>query len=517
MAAKRQNPVWTCRFIVICLSCKGKVGRSASRSPAPFPVSKENMKNRTYDFLVLGGGSAGYAAARTAHDLGLSTAVVDGAAELGGLCILRGCMPSKTLIESSNRYRSMRRASEFGLRSGNTEVHIDEIIARKRHLIGEFAEYRQGQLTDGRFDLHRGRGIFSGTHSVTVRPLDGSPDYELKFRSGFIATGSRISHVPIPGLEEVGYWTSDDVLDAEAVPESILVLGGGAIALEMACYFEGLGKEVSVIQRSGQLLSGADPDIAAALEQALTQRENLQVYTGTSLQSASLNPETGKKQITFEQGNQSVTLDCDQILVALGRVPNSGGLHLSAAGVELEGESGQVKTDSRQRTTADAIFAGGDVCGPHEIVHIAIEQGEIAATNAAILLGKLDQAERFIDYRLKLLGIFTDPEVAMVGYSESEAEAAGIEIAKASASFDDHGKSMVRGERHGFVKMIVDVANGKLIGASAVGPEAVEIIHEVVVAMHFHATAAEFLKIPHYHPTLSEIWTYPAEDLSIYG
>ena len=144
MAAKRQNPVWTCRFIVICLSCKGKVGRSASRSPAPFPVSKENMKNRTYDFLVLGGGSAGYAAARTAHDLGLSTAVVDGAAELGGLCILRGCMPSKTLIESSNRYRSMRRASEFGLRSGNTEVHIDEIIARKRRLIGEFAEYRQG-------------------------------------------------------------------------------------------------------------------------------------------------------------------------------------------------------------------------------------------------------------------------------------------------------------------------------------------------------------------------------------
>lgn len=469
-----------------------------------------------YDFLVLGGGSAGYAAARTAHELGLSVAVVDGAGELGGLCILRGCMPSKTLIESANRFRSMRRAAEFGLHAGNLAVAPAHIIERKRRLIGEFADYRRGQLEDGRFDLIRGRAAFAGAHRVEVTPKDGGAPFGVEFHSALVATGSEVTRLPVDGLEETGYWTSDDILDASELPDHTLVLGGGAIALEMACYLEGLGKEVTVIQRSPHILSGSDPDVASTLEGALRSRPQFTIHTGTRLLRVGRDPHNGKKTVTFSHAGSELTVEGDEILQSVGRKPRTAGLHLEAAGISSAGNGGIVCGDD-QRSSQNHIFAAGDVCGPHEIVHIAIEQGEIAAHNAAVLLGRLAAPVRRIDYRLKILGIFTDPQVATVGLSEAEARAAGLEIATADYPFDDHGKSMVMGETHGFVKLIADVSSGELVGGAAVGPEAVELIHEIVVAMHFRATAGQLLRIPHYHPTLSEIWTYPAEELSIYG
>ncbi|MEM6915169.1 MAG: FAD-dependent oxidoreductase [Verrucomicrobiota bacterium] len=467
-----------------------------------------------FDFVVIGGGSAGYAAARTAHEAGMKTAVVDGAETLGGLCILRGCMPSKTLIESANRSRSMRHAQEFGLRAGKSEVYPEEIVARKRRLIGEFADYRQEQLEDGRFELIRGRASFTGPNSLHATMRDGT-SREVTFRSGLIATGSRITKVPIEGLEETGYWTSDDVLEAESIPDEVIVLGGGAIALEMACYLEGIGREVTVIQRSAQLLSGSDLDIAKALEESLQGKENLTVHTGTKLKRAFRDEASGKKAVVFEKEGEEHTVYGGEILQALGRTPNTDGLNLEKAGVAKLDNDRHISCDSFQRTTSPHLFGAGDVCGPHEIVHIAIEQGELAAHNAACDLGFLGEDKKEIDYRLKLLGIFTDPPVAMVGMSEQEAGEAGHDFATATYPFDDHGKSMVMGETHGFVKMTADRKTGEILGAAVVGPEAVEIIHELVVAMHFRSTTDEFLKIPHYHPTLSEIWTYPAEDLLI--
>lgn len=203
-----------------------------------------------------------------------------------------------------------------------------------------------------------------------------------------------------------------------------------------------------------------------------------------------------------------------KILQALGRSPNTDGLSLENAGVEFADDGKKVGTNLQQATSQPHIFAAGDVCGPHEIVHIAIEQGEIAAENAAILLGKSDGSPREMNYRLKLLGILTHPEVAMVGMSETEAKAEGRAVKADSYPFDDHGKSMVMGETHGFVKLIADAETGEIVGGAVVGPEAVDLIHEIVVAMHFKATAADLAKVPHYHPTLSEIWTYPAEELA---
>lgn len=481
-----------------------------------FPTSPPAFMKTSYDFLVLGGGSAGYAAARTAHDLGLSAAVIDGARDLGGLCILRGCMPSKTLIESANRYRSMRRATEFGLHAGNLSVAADLIVGRKRRLIAEFADYRRGQLEDGRFDLIRGTASFSGENEVEVTPPGGGDPFAVAFRSALVATGSEVTRLPVPGLEETGYWTSDDILDASNLPEHTIVLGGGAIALEMACYLEGLDKQVTVIQRSPQILSGSDVDVAAGLESALRSRPRFTLHTATQLLGAGRDPQSGGKTVTFSHFGTELTVGGDEILQAVGRRPRTNGLRLERAGVATAGNGG-ILCGNDQRSSSNHIFAAGDVCGPHEIVHIAIEQGEIAAHNAAVLLGRLDAPLRHIDYRLKILGIFTDPQVATVGLSESEARAAGLEVASSSYPFDDHGKSMVMGETHGFVKLIADVHTGELVGGAVVGPEAVELIHEIVVAMHFRATAGQLLRIPHYHPTLSEIWTYPAEELSIYG
>ncbi len=471
--------------------------------------------SKPYDLIVIGGGSGGYAAARTAHEFGMKTAVIDGAEELAGLCILRGCMPSKTLIESANRYRSMRRAEEFGLRSGETSIQPREIIARKRRLIGEFANYRKEQLEDGRFDLFRGTATFAGPHSLEIAPLAGGAPEIVEFRSAVISTGSNITRLPVAGLEEAGYWTSDDILEAENLPASTIVLGGGPIALEMACYLEGLGIEVTVIQRSGQLITGSDEDVAKALEAALVERDNMTIHTGTSLSRVEVDSQTGKKTVYFEHDGEEKSVTADQILQALGRKPNSSGLKAELAGVSLNDRNGRVLCSPDQRAGVDHIFAAGDVCGPHEVVHIAIEQGEIAAHNAAVMLGFTDSPHKEIDYRLKLYGIFTDPQVAMVGMSEAEALASGRKTAAATYPFDDHGKSMVLGETHGFVKMIADTETGEILGASVIGPEAVELIHEVVVAMHFRATTADFIEIPHYHPTLSEIWTYPAEDLLI--
>ncbi len=467
-----------------------------------------------YDFLIIGGGSAGYAAARTAHELGLSVAVVDRASRLGGLCILKGCMPSKSLIESSNRLRAMRRASEFGLRVSELGADTAEIIRRKRRLIGEFAAYRTDQLQSGRFDLIRGAAAFHGPTSVEITPIDGGPARIVEFSAALIATGSVVSIPPVPGLAQADYWTSNDILDAEELPPDMIVLGGGVIALEMACYLEGLGRGVTVIQRSERVLSSADPDVSHALEKALTERENFQLFTGTNLLRVECS-EAGKT-VFFEQGGQEHSVTASQILVATGRHPDTTSLRVERAGIALS-ESGRIVCGSDQRSSVSTIFSAGDACGPHDVVHIAIEQGEIAAQNAAIALGRSIGPIREIDDRLKLLGIFSDPQVAMVGLSEAEAAESGIDFASDSYPFDDHGKSMLMGEMHGFVKLIVDTKSGEIVGASAVGPEAVELIHEIVVAMHFHATASQLMKIPHYHPTLSEIWTYPAEELSKYG
>lgn len=460
-----------------------------------------------FDFIVIGGGSAGYAAARTAVSQGLTTAVIDGAETLGGLCILRGCMPSKTLIESGNRNLSIRRAAEFGLQASAGGVDVKAIRDRKRGLIEDFAGYRQGQLQDGRFTLVRGRAEFMGAHQVKVALRDGG-EQDIEFKTACVATGSVVQSLPVPGLAETGFWTSDDILDAESLPASFIVIGGGAIALEMAHYLEAVGRHVTILQRSPGVLSPMDAECGEAVIEAFRKR-GITVHTSTRMISVARRG--AGKVITVEQQGQVVEVEAEEILVAAGRTPLTQGLGLSAAGIDLSGS--KIAVQPTMQTSQPHVFAAGDVCSQLDVVHIAIQQGEIAAMNAAAWIqGR--SVERTMDYRLNLFGVFCHPQVAQVGATEASLKKAGVPYLAASYPFNDHGKSMVMGETEGFVKLLAHRETGELLGGSVVGPEATELIHEVAVALSFRSTARQLAQVPHYHPTLSEIWTYPAEELA---
>jgi pyruvate/2-oxoglutarate dehydrogenase complex dihydrolipoamide dehydrogenase (E3) component len=461
-----------------------------------------------YDFVVIGGGSAGFAGASLAGNLGLKTALIEGADEVGGLCILRGCMPSKTIIESANRFHTLRRAQEFGLRADNISADARQIIERKRRLVAEFAHHRREQLASGPFDFVRGRARFVGAHTVEVAGENGPA--RINGKAFLLATGSVVNHIPIPGLEAVGYLDSDAVLEWAELPESVLVLGAGATGLEFAHYFASLGTNVTVLQRGGQVLKEMDEDVASALGGAL-EKHGMKILYNTKLLGAERAGD--KKRVYFEHEGSEKFVEVTEIIYALGRKPMLAGLDLENAGIALN--NGRLKVRPTQQTDQPHVFAAGDCSGPFEIVHIALQQAELAARNAARLIhfkrGQLDE----IDYRIKLFVVFTKPQVASIGMSEKELQSAGTRHLAARHSFHDHGKSLVIGETDGFVKLLAAEKSGEILGASIVGPGAAELIHEMAVAMHFRATAQDIVHTPHYHPTLSEIWLYPAEELAV--
>lgn len=463
---------------------------------------------KTYDFIVIGGGSAGYNAAHTAAKLGLKTAVVEGAEKVGGLCILHGCMPSKTLIQSANRFETLRRAREFGLRAEEISANGAEIIERKNRLITEFADYRRKQLETGAFDFIRGWASFADAHTLEIRGLnkDEKPE-RISAKTFLIATGSKMTHVEIPGLCETGFLDSDAVLESAHIPKSVIVLGAGATGLEFAHYYAGLGSKVTILQRGQQVLKEMDGDVATALAESFSRR-GMKLFCGTKI--SQIEKSGDAKRIRFSHEGEEKSVEAEEIIYGLGRAPQFDGLGLENARLTPP----HLSVNPHQQTTVPHIFAAGDAAGPYEVVHIAIQQAEIAARNAARLVQENGEPLEQTDYRLKLFVVFTEPQVAAVGLAEKELMSAGVDYNVARYPFADHGKSMVLGETDGFVKLIAQTQTGEILGAAAVGPEAGELIHEITVAMHFHATAQDLLKIPHYHPTLSEIWTYPAEELA---
>lgn len=457
------------------------------------------MDDLRADAVVLGGGSAGYAAARTLAAQGCDTLVLDGAPELGGLCILRGCMPTKALLHAAELREAIREGGAWGIHAEGVRVDPGALFARKDALIGEFATYRRGQLQDGRFRLVRSRARFEGPS--LLRLDDGRA---VRFGQAVIATGSKVAPVVVPGLADAGFLTSDSALAQARVPESLAVLGGGAVALEFAQFYARLGCRVSVVQRGRQLLSGFDADVVGELVAAL-RREGLEVFTGATLDRVERVAEG--RRVRFRQDGKDVSIEATEVLHGLGRVPDLDGLGLEAAGIATE--RGRIAIDARQRTSCPGVFAAGDCCGPHEVVHLAVQQGEVAAHNL-LHPGR----PREMDYRLRMSVVFTAPQVAQVGLSEREAADRGIPCRVDRYPFNDHGKSMILGCREGFVKVLADPQTGEVLGAACVGPQAGELIHEPAVAMAARMTVAQWAVVPHYHPTLAEIWTYPAESLA---
>ncbi len=461
---------------------------------------------KSFDLVIIGGGSAGYAAARTAASEGVRTAIIEGARVMGGLCILRGCMPTKALLESSRRWHEIQRATEFGLEVRPMRPNFKKIMARKDFLIEDFASYRQQQLKKGRFKLIRGMASFVDASTIQVTTAHGTE--RIRSKTFILATGSEIQNPPVPGLLESRPLTSDTALRLKKLPKSLIVLGGGAIAVEFAQFFAHLGTKVTIIQRNPRLIRDFDPDVSEALRKAL-EKSGIAVFTGTTLQKISRS--TKEKSVTFLHSGKTKTVRALEILHALGRQPALSSLGLEKAGIQLRQNA--VRVNARMQSSVPTIFAAGDVTGLYEVVHLAIQQGEIAANNAVAIVQGKKPTQKFDD-RLRTSVIFSDPEVAQVGLNEEEAKALKIPYRTAQYPFADHGKSMIHGATDGFVKLLADPKSGRLLGGSIIGPSASDLIHELIAVLYYRGTAKELAAMPHYHPTLAEIMTYPAEELA---
>ena len=480
------------------------------------------MQKFDFDVAVLGGGSGGYAAARTAAGAGLKTIVIEGGEEVGGLCILRGCMPTKAMLYAAEVKHLAEHAATWGVRAGKVTFDFAKVMARKNAQIKDFADFRAQQLNAGKFKFIRANASFVDAHTVELDSSRSSRRKEAHSISGetsqslltsaatitarhfVIATGSSVAPSPLPQLDEAGFITSDDAVALKKLPKSLIILGGGAIACEFAQFFARFGVKTTIIQRSERILKEFDADAGIEIEKVF-RREGVQVFTNTKILDVQ---RKGKlKSVSFEQNGKRVSVAAEEILFALGRMPNTASLSLENAGVKTD--NCRVITNDKMQTSAPHIFAAGDCTGPHEIVHIAIQQGETAVHNLV-----KPKSPRRMNYRLLISVVFTEPQVAFVGLSEKEATARGIKFLAASYPFNDHGKSLIMEAKDGFVKLLANPKTGKILGGACVGPLGGELIHEIVAAMAKRMTVHELAAMPHYHPTLAEIWTYPAEELA---
>lgn len=453
-----------------------------------------------YDFVIIGGGSAGFNAARIATAQGMKTAVIDGAKELGGLCILRGCMPSKTLLYAADVLHLANQGKKFGLNIPRAEANMKAVHSRKRAIIADFASYRQNQIRNAKFDLLPHHANFLDNHTVEL-----SNGTRLRAKKFLIGTGSTVSWPDIEGLAESAMWTSDEVLDLDFIPQSVIVLGGGIVACELAQFLNRIGSRVVLIQRSDHILSAHSVEAARVVEQAFRD-EGIEVFTDTAISSIKRNAQG--ISVRFKHQGKFVTRRAAYGLNALGRSPNTDNLQLDSAGVETR-PNGQIKTNRWQQTTAANIYAAGDCTGPHEIVHVAIQQGELAARHAHGL-----RKLKPVDYDLLLSVVFTDPQLATIGKTEAQLQAEDTPYLVESYPFDDHGKSILMEAKYGHVKVFADPIKGRILGAEIVGKDAGELIHCFSTPLAMKATVFDMLRAPWYHPTLAEIITYPLEDIA---
>jgi pyruvate/2-oxoglutarate dehydrogenase complex dihydrolipoamide dehydrogenase (E3) component len=458
------------------------------------------MPLKTYDFICLGGGSAGFNAARVAVGLGLKTAIVDGAKQLGGLCILRGCMPSKTLLYTAEVLHHAKHAAKFGLRVTGARADMRAVHARKKRIIGDFASYRVKALTGGRFDLFRAHAWFIDPH--TLQLFDGR---RLRGKHFLLGTGSKVSVPPVPGLAGLKCWTSDDVLDLDFVPKSVLVLGGGIVACELAQYLNRIGTKVTLIQRSAHILRDHSEAASEVVQQAFVD-EGIELFAGTRIEQVS-NDRRGFA-VRFVHDGKTIVRRARHCFNALGREPNTAGLGLDLAGVKTRPD-GQIVINRWQQTSAPHIYAAGDCSGPAEIVHIAIAQGELAARHAA-KVRKLKP----VDFSLLLNVVFTDPQLATIGALERDLDEHGVAYLSASYPFNDHGKSILMEANYGYVKVLAEPKRGRILGVEIVGKDAGELIHCFSGPLAMRATVHDLLRAPWYHPTLAEIITYPLEEIA---
>jgi len=439
-----------------------------------------------YDSLVIGGGMSGLPVALRAARHG-RTAFVE-RERLGGTCLNRGCIPTKTMIASAKLAQQVRRAAELGVHPDGLHVALDEIVDRKDDVVDAIrsGSYRAVE-NNADLDLFEGYGRFVGGRRLEV---DGTT---IEADRIFVNTGTRDTLPPIDGLDKIDYLTSRSILELKQLPEHLVVVGGGYIGCEFAQMFARFGSKVTVVQRAGRLLPAEDPDTSKVVEQAF-RTEGIDVLTDTTC--VAVEPTDGGIRLGCE-GRETGGLVGSHLLIAAGRTPNTDGLGLDHLDVEVD-EPGYVPVDDTLHTNVEDIWALGDLRGAEMFTHTARDDAEVVYRTV------FRDRQASIAGRVVPHAVFVDPEVAAVGLTEAQAREAGCDVAIGTQPFAGVAKARAMGETAGFIKFVADAATDRILGCHIVGPEAGNLIHEAVIAMVADVSYGEIGRAIHIHPTLAE-------------
>ena len=476
---------------------------AAPDGPAPATPrtgSEERLSrdfSRSVPLLVLGAGPGGYTAAFRAADLGLKVTLVERWAELGGVCLNVGCIPSKALLHAARVIEEAEEMSERGIHFAAPEIDLPRLRAWKASVVGKLTGGLKVLARQRKVEVVRGTGRFVGPDVIEVTGPSGSE--RIRFEQCIIAAGSE--PVRLPGLPaDPRILDSSDALEVPDVSGAMLVVGGGIIGLEMACVFDALGSRVSVVELTSQLMPGCDADLVRPLERRIRSRYQ-QILLGTRV--SRIEPEAAGLRVSFTAEQAVEPQSFQRVLVAVGRSPNGFDVGAEAAGVRVS-ERGFIPVDRQMRTNIPNIFAIGDIAAPPLLAHKAMHEGKVAAEVAA---GHKSAA----DWRVIPSVAYTDPEIAWVGLTEAEARANGTAFKKGSFPWMANGRSLSLAREDGFTKLLFDPDTHRVLGAGIVGTNAGELISEVALAIENGCDAADIGLTIHPHPTLTETVAGAAE------
>jgi dihydrolipoamide dehydrogenase len=444
-----------------------------------------DVASEEFDVAVLGGGTGGYTAAIRAAQLGKRTAVIE-AAKLGGTCLHIGCIPTKALLESSGLYHKVRdRGQEYGILAPETSFDYGKIAERRERVVNQLWRGVQGLMRKNRIEVVEGCGVLEGQGRIRV-----GEDRQITATSIIVGTGSRPRS--IPGIEFDGdrIINSDHAVMARELPSSIVIMGCGAVGAEFATFYRQMGAEVTLLEALDRLVPLEDEEVSKALLQSF-KRAGIDTRVGARVLGAEL--DEGAVTVRLEEAE----IRAEKLLVAVGRAPNSEGIGLEAAGVELN-RGGFIKVDEWMRTSAPGVWAIGDVVGGFLLAHAAAHEGVTAAED--ISGQRVHQMEQTLVTRCT----YSSPEIASVGLTEAEARERGHQVKTGKFPFAANGRALIHGETEGFAKLVADAGSGQLLGAHVIGNQATELVAEPALAQLFDGDAWEIGRNIHPHPTLSE-------------
>lgn len=443
---------------------------------------------KTYDVAVIGGGPGGYVAAIRAAKLGCSVALVE-ADQLGGTCLNRGCIPSKTLLRHAEVIYQIQQAKSWGIETGEMRFSLEKMMEHKDQVIKRLRNGIASLLRAGKIDVYQGMGTVDADRTITVRA--GERTEQLSAGSVILATGSSPFVPSFPGVEETEVYTSDTIFNMRDIPQSIVIIGGGIIGVEFACIFASLNVRVTIVEMAETIVPSESSDVADVLYQSLREK-GISILTSSKVQA--LKQKGKEKWITIQTPSGELeVLVADAILVAVGREPN-----LSAVTeLSLEMNGPYVLVNKQMETSIPGIYAVGDLNGGWQLAHTASAEGLVAAANAANI-------HEEIDYRVVPRCVYTLPEIASVGLSEKEAKEQGYMVKTATYPFAGNGKALAMDDREGFVKIIAEEKYGEILGVVMVGPHVTEMISEASAFIYLEGTVEELSKMIHPHPSLSE-------------